>query len=145
MTVVCTCLLHLRSLSLLQFKLLQNSHFITSLLENIMLRSSIYLLFYLKKSHVYACVQCNLWSLSLSPCACVCVCVRARVCVCVCVRVCVHVCVCVSEWCMLFSVHQLKQLINIKRWLNWFGTTCALTSYTHLPANQNPVFRQTME
>ncbi len=34
----------------------------------------------------------------------------------------------------------------MERWLNWLGTTCALNGYTaYLPANQNPVFRQTME
>ncbi len=43
-------------------------------------------------------------------------------------------------------VHQLKQRINIERRLNWLGTTCAVNGFTaYLPANQNPVFRQTIE
>ncbi len=61
-----------------------------------------------------------------------CVCVRAAqsaifdlslsLCVCVCAReremyVCLCVCVC---------VHQLKHCINMERWLNWPGTTCAV-------------------
>ncbi len=36
--------------------------------------------------------------------------------------------------------------MNIEQWLKGLGTTCALNSCTaHLPANQDPVFRQTME
>ncbi len=53
---------------------------------------------------------------------------------------------CVLYLLAVVSVHQLKQLINMERWLNGLGTTCALNGFTaYLPANQNPVFRQTME
>ncbi len=66
-------------------------------------------------------------SLSLSPCVCV--------------------YVCASEWGVLVSVHQLKQRINMERWLNWLGTTCALNGCTAtvpvVPASQSESSIQT--
>ncbi len=42
-----------------------------------------------------------------------------------------RLCVCsaIYESNVLVSAHQLKHCINIERWLNWLGTTCALNGF----------------